>query len=76
MNVIIDISNKRWLSEDEAVLYTTFGKDSLRNARDLHQLPYRKFGKRRIVYERVDLDDFMEKLEHHKNGKVKKTKNK
>lgn len=73
MDLIIDISNKKWMSETEAVAYTTISRDTLRWFRDSHQLPYLRFGKH-IKYRKTDLDDMMEKLEHHTNGRVRKTK--
>lgn len=74
MNVILDISQKRWLDEQEACVYTTFCKDTLRDARDLNKLPYRLYGngkRKRIIYDRKDLDSYMESLEHHINGRVR-----
>lgn len=70
MNVILDISNKRWFADKEAVVYTTFSTETLREARDLNQIPFRKFGTK-IIYERKDLDAYMEKLDLHINGRVK-----
>ncbi|VBB48203.1 hypothetical protein TRIP_D440221 [uncultured Paludibacter sp.] len=72
-NIIIDISNKRWMSETEAVTYTTLSRDSLRFFRDTNQLPFRMFGKN-VKYERKDLDIVMEGLEYHENGKIRKSK--
>jgi hypothetical protein len=71
MSVILDISNKRWFDETEACVYTTFGRDKLREARDLNQLPFRKYGSKKIIYEKKDLDAYMEKLDLHKDGKIK-----
>lgn len=73
MPIIIDISNKRYMSETEAVAYTTIGRDMLRWFRDTQQLPFLKFG-RAVKYRRTDLDEMMEKLEQHKNGRIRKTK--
>ncbi|MDH6354682.1 excisionase family DNA binding protein [Dysgonomonas sp. PH5-45] len=70
---VCDISLKRWLSETEACLYTSFGVDTLRDARDMNKLPFRKMGKR-IIYEKKDLDTFMEQLEFHKNGTIRNEK--
>lgn len=64
------IIEKRWLSETEARIYTTFCTDTLRDARDKNKLPFRKLG-RRVIYDKKDLDTFMENLEYHKNGRVK-----
>lgn len=69
MNVIIDISQKRWLSEEEAVAYTTLGRDTLREARDMNQIPFRKKG-RKIVYDRKHLDEWIERFDYHRNGRV------
>jgi len=57
---ICDIATKRWLSDREARIYTTLGKDTLLQARDTKQLPYRKMGSR-VIYERIHLDQWMEK---------------
>ena len=70
MNVILDISNKRWFSEKEAVIYTSFSTETLRQARDLNQITFRKKGTK-IIYEKKDLDAYMECLDFHKNGKIK-----
>jgi len=73
MTVILDISNKRWLSETEALVYTTFCRNTLREARDLNKIPYRRLGKK-IIYERKDLDAFMESLDLYKDGFIKSYK--
>ena len=70
MTVILDISNKRWFAEKEAVVYTSFSTETLREAIDLNKLPFRKKGTK-IIYEKKDLDAYMEGLELHKNGKIK-----
>lgn len=70
MNVILDISNKRWFAEKEAVVYTSFSTETLREARDLNQLPFRKKGTK-IIYEKKDLDAYMESLELHKDGRIR-----
>lgn len=70
MNVTIDIANKRWFDEKEACAYVTFGRDKLRELRETNRIPYRKMGKK-IVYERSHLDQYMETLELHNNGKVR-----
>jgi len=75
MNVILDISNKRWFAEKEAVVYTSFSTETLREARNLNQLPFRKKGTK-IIYEKKDLDAYMESLELHKDGKIKTYKRK
>ena len=36
MNIILDIANKRWFAEKEAVIYTSFSTETLRKARDLN----------------------------------------
>jgi len=71
MTVIIDISNKRWFSEAEALVYTTFCRNTLRDARDANKLPFRKLGAKKVIYEKKDLDAYMEGLELHKDGKIK-----
>ncbi|MEI8087248.1 MAG: hypothetical protein WCG93_13650 [Paludibacter sp.] len=71
MNVVLDISNKRWFTTEEACIYTTFGDDKLLEARDLHLLPFRKYGPKKVIYEKKDLDALMEKLEFHIDGKIK-----
>lgn len=70
MTVILDISNKRWFAEKEAVVYTSFSTETLREARYLNKLPFRKKGTK-IIYEKKDLDAYMEGLELHKDGKIK-----
>jgi len=70
MTVILDISNKRWFAEKEAVVYTSFSTETLREAIDLNKLPFRKKGTK-IIYEKKDLDAYMEGLELHKDGKIK-----
>ena len=70
MTVVLDISNKRWFADKEAVVYTSFSTETLREARDLNQLPYRKSGTK-IIYEKKDLDAYMEKLDLHINGRIK-----
>ncbi len=71
--VVVDISNKRWMSEKEASIYTTISRENLRFFRNTLQLPYRLFG-RSIKYEKDDLDGFMEKLEKHQRGRVRKAR--
>lgn len=70
MTVILDISNKRWFAEKEAVVYTSFSTETLREARDLNQLPFRKKGAK-IIYEKKDLDAYMESLDLHKDGRIR-----
>jgi hypothetical protein len=70
MNIIVDISSKRWLDEQEAEIYTSFGKDTLREKRDLNLLPFRREG-RKIIYEKRHLDEMMEKLEYCHNGLIR-----
>lgn len=70
--IIIDISNKKWMNEREAVIYTTISRDMLRWFRDSLQLPYLTLG-RHIKYRKSDLDQMMEKLERHTDGKIKKS---
>jgi excisionase family DNA binding protein len=70
MNVILDIANKRWFDETEACVYTTFGRDTLRELRETNRIPFRKMGKK-IVYERSHLDQYMETLELHNKGKIR-----
>lgn len=71
MNVILDISNKRWMDEQEAEIYTTMCTDILRKKREENVLPFRKLG-RKIIYEKRDLDEMMDNLEMHIDGKVRK----
>jgi hypothetical protein len=66
MEAICDISLKTWLTEEEACIYTGYGRDILREAREKANLTfYKKKGAIRssIRYKRPDLDKFME-LEH------------
>ena len=61
--------DKRWLNEKEACIYTTFCRETLRDARD-NGMAYRRNG-RRIIYEKSELDRYMERLEKHENGRIK-----
>jgi hypothetical protein len=64
MESICDIAFKTWLTEEEACIYTGYGRDILRQARDNANLTfYKKKGKLRttIRYKRPDLDKFMER---------------
>lgn len=70
MTVILDISQKRWFAEKEAVVYTSFSTETLREARDMNHIPFRKKGTK-IIYEKKDLDAYMERLELHKDGKIR-----
>jgi len=52
------IKNKRWSSNKEAMIHTTFCNETLREARDLNQLPY--LGKdKKIICEKEDLDAYL-----------------
>ena len=64
MESTCDISLKTWLTEEEACIYTGYGRDILREARDKTKLTfYKKKAKERatIRYKRLDLDKFMER---------------
>jgi excisionase family DNA binding protein len=74
-SVIIDISQKRWMSEDEACTYTSLSRRTLFEARELRHIPYRLLG-RKVVYDRIDLDTYMERLELHKDGRIRRALNK
>lgn len=52
---------KRWYKESEACLYTGFGREYLRAARNAGRLAFREWkDNKRIVYDREDLDRFVE----------------
>jgi hypothetical protein len=71
MEAICDISFKVWLTGEEAELYTGYGRDILRKARDEGNLTfYQKKDTKRtsIRYRREDLDNFM--LREHEPHKA------
>jgi hypothetical protein len=71
MEAICDISLKVWLTNKEAELYTGYGKETLRLAREDGNLTfYRKKDAHRtsIRYRREDLDRFM--LHEHEECKA------
>ena len=59
VNPIIDISQKKYLSEVEACAFTSLSRDTLKNARDDHKLSYYVMGKR-IFYKKEDLEQYIE----------------
>jgi hypothetical protein len=61
MATIFDISNKRWLDEQEAIIYTSLCRDTLRELRNERKIPFRNIGKK-IIYEKKHLDAFFEKI--------------
>lgn len=70
VKVACDLSNKPWLNTEEACIYTTFGADTLREARDMRKLAYH-IKERKIVYKRTDLDVWLSNLEYHPlNGRI------
>ena len=73
MKSTCDISLKDFLNEEEACVFTTLGKDTLREARDLNKLPFHKYG-RKIIYEKEHLREWVKSFELHINGKVKNRK--
>jgi hypothetical protein len=61
---------KDFLTEPEAVKYTTMSRDTLREARDTNKLPYRRYGKK-VIYEQRHLKEWVESFELYINGKVR-----
>ncbi len=61
MTSTCDISLKTWLDENEACIYTTLCRQDLYDARMNGKIPFRRYGPRRIIYKRVDLDKLIEK---------------
>jgi lipoate-protein ligase B len=57
MDIVV---NKIWLSEAEAVNYTSLSRTTLQESRDTGKITYRTFG-RKIIYNRLDLDKFIER---------------
>lgn len=57
MSVVVE---KIWLSEDEACIYTSLGRTTLRENRENGKITYRSYG-RKIIYKRIDLDNFIER---------------
>lgn len=57
MTITVD---KIWLSEDEAVKYTSLCRKTLQKSRDTGKITYRTYG-RKIIYNRIDLDKFIER---------------
>jgi len=70
MESTCDLSLKAALNTEEAVCFTSVGVDTLREARDLNQLPYHTLG-RNILYRPIDLKNWVESLPYHVNGIVK-----
>jgi hypothetical protein len=71
MEAICDISLKIWLTGEEAEIYTGYGRDILRKAREEGNLTYyRKKNTERTTfrYRREDLDKFM--LREHEECKA------
>ena len=64
---------KDFLTESEAVKYTTMSKVTLLAARNANKLPFRKYGKK-IIYEQKHLKEWVESFELHINGKIKNKK--
>ncbi|WP_297097837.1 helix-turn-helix domain-containing protein [uncultured Draconibacterium sp.] len=63
---VIEIQNKTWLSEKEAVVYTGFNRDQLRNYRNngtkiAGTLPYVCIGGKFIRYNRNEVDKWLMK---------------
>jgi len=52
--------NKIWLSEKEAVAYTSLSRNTLLENRNNGRITYRTYG-RKIIYKSTDLDKFIEK---------------
>lgn len=65
---------KRYFTEAQAVEYTTMSRVTLKEARDLNVLPYRRYGKK-IIYERIHLDAWVDSFELHINGIIKNKEN-
>lgn len=60
MESTCDISLKTWLSENEAIVYTSLSRPTLRKARQSGKLPYRiMMGK--IIYDRIDIDNWIKR---------------
>ena len=57
MELVVD---KVWLSEKEAVFYTSLSRTTLQECRDQGKITHRMYG-RKVIYNRVDLDNFIEK---------------
>lgn len=51
-------TGKYWLSERDALLYTSLSRQTLNQARSDGKLTYRQFG-RKILYTRQDLDNYI-----------------
>lgn len=57
MEIAVD---KIWMSEKEAVVYTSLSRTTLQESRDKGKITHRLFGKK-IIYNRIDLDNFIER---------------
>jgi len=63
--IVCDLTSKRWLNMEEAIIYLGFGSKSLfQEWRETGRLVYYKPGKK-ILYKRTDLDKMMES---HRQG--------
>jgi hypothetical protein len=60
------------MDEQEAIVYTSLSRESLRIERESNRLPFRKYGNKKI-YDRIHLDKLMESLPFYINGRVKNT---
>lgn len=69
---------KIWLSEKEAIVYSSLSRETLRVAREQSQITYRLFG-RKVIYKTSDIDNFIERntqlykstSDHFKSKKIK-----
>lgn len=49
----------RWLSEKEALKYSSLSRTRLKSARDASQLAYRIFDKCTVMYRESDIDKYI-----------------
>ena len=75
MESTCDLSLKAALNTEEAVCYTSVSDVTLKEARELNQLPYHKLGSK-YLYRPIDLKVWVESLPYHINGVIKNNKTK
>ena len=62
IKIITDLSNKKWMSEEEATIYLSIGNPNMfKEWRDHHGLPFYIPNGKKILYKRTDLDAFIER---------------
>ena len=62
IQIVCDLEKKKWLTEKEAALYLGIGNHNLfKEWRDNQGLPFYIPSGNKIIYKRIDLDNFVER---------------